>query len=302
MPNHILITGASGLVGKELTSMLLDKKHQVAQLGRTKKSGAVPSFVWDVNNKSIDIKALEGIDTIIHLAGASVAGKRWSESWKKEILDSRVQSSQLLFETLKNNRHQVKTFISASAIGYYGFTLSDELFDEQSKPGNDFLAQVVKAWEHEVDQIESLGIRVVKIRVGIVLSKRGGALEQMAKPIKLFAGSPLASGNQYLSWIHLDDLCGIFAKAVEDTQMKGIYNGVAPTAVTNREMTRTIADVLHRPLLFPNVPAFVLKVVVGEMANIVINGSNVSSRKVEEAGYVFRFKELKKALEDCFSE
>ena len=298
MSNNILITGASGLVGKELTELLLSRNHTVSHLGRSVKKGSVPSYRWDIEKKYIDPKALEGIDTIIHLAGAGVADKRWSSEWKKEILESRTHSSRLLFETLKQNKHQVKTFISASAIGIYGFTLSDKLYTEESEQGNDFLAQVVQAWEQEVDRVQTLDIRVVKIRIGIVLSEKGGALEQMTKPVKLFAGSPLASGKQYMSWIHIDDLCGIFAKAVEDNTMNGAYNGVAPYAVTNEAITKAIAQVLHRPMWAPNVPEFVLKIVVGEMANIVINGSNVSSRKIEDAGYRFKFIELTKALQN----
>lgn len=298
MPHHILITGASGMIGKKLTELLLSRNHTVAHLGRTVKKGSVASYRWDVDKKYIDPKAVEGVDTIIHLAGAGVADKRWSEAWKKEILESRTHSSRLLFDTLKQNKHQVKNFISASAIGIYGFTLSNQLFHEESQPGNDFLAQVVKAWEHEVDQIQSLDIRVAKIRIGIVLGKEGGALEQMAKPVKLYVGSPLATGKQYMSWIHIDDLCGIFIKAVEDQTMHGAYNGVAPHPVTNEVMTKAMAHALHRPLWAPNVPAFVLKLAVGEMANIVINGSNVSAKKVEEAGYVFESPLLDQALND----
>ncbi len=298
--SNILITGATGLVGKKLTELLLSRNHRVAHLVRSPKQGTVPSFKWDIERKYIDPKALEGIDTIIHLAGAGVADKRWSEAWKKEILESRTRSSRLLYETLKNTKNEVKNFISASAIGLYGFTLSDKLFTEQSVSGNDFLAEVVRSWELEVDQIEQLNIRVVKIRIGIVLAKEGGALEQMAKPVKLFVGSPLASGKQYMSWIHIDDLCGIFIKAAEDQHMHGAYNGVAPHPVTNAALTKEIAKALHKPMWAPNVPGPVLKLVVGEMANIVINGSNVSSRKVEEAGYEFKFKSLNKTLSDLF--
>jgi uncharacterized protein (TIGR01777 family) len=295
---NILITGASGLVGKKLTELLLHQNHRVSHLVRSPEKGTVPSFKWDIKKKYIDPKALEGIDTIIHLAGAGVADRRWNEEWKNEILESRTLSSRLLYETLKNTRHAVKSFISASAIGIYGFTLSDQLFTEESASGNDFLAQVVRAWEHEVDQIAQLNIRVAKIRIGVVLAKQGGALAQMALPVKWYVGSPLASGRQYISWIHIDDLCGIFMKAVEDQQLHGAYNGVAPHPVTNAELTKEIANALHKPLWAPNVPGFVLKLVVGEMAGIVINGSNVSAKKVERAGYEFKFKSIGSALND----
>jgi len=301
MSKHILITGASGLVGSRLTELLIEHGYHVSHLSRSNKKGLTPTFIWDVEKKYIDPKAFEGVDIIIHLAGAGVADKRWNEKRKKEILESRTHSTGFLFEKLKEYKHQVKTFVSASAIGYYGFTLGDELFTEESNPGNDFLAQVVKEWEAEADQVNSLGVRVAKIRTGIVLSKKDGALEKMALPIKMFVGSPLASGKQYISWIHIDDLCGIFIEAMNNDKTTGAYNGVAPHPVTNKEMTIEVAKVLKRPLWAPNVPAFVLKIMVGEMANNVINGSNVSSFKIENEGYRFRFPDLDQTLKDVLS-
>ncbi|HEY5823149.1 MAG TPA: TIGR01777 family oxidoreductase [Cyclobacteriaceae bacterium] len=301
MPKQILITGASGLVGSRLTQLLIEQGHHVSHLSRSEKKGLIPTFIWDVEKKYIDSNAFNNIDTIIHLAGSGVADKRWNEKNKKEIEESRTRSTKLLCDKLKEHQHQVKTFICASAIGYYGFTLSSEPFTEESKPGNDFLAEVVKAWEAEADQISLLGTRVAKIRIGIVLSKNDGALKQMALPIKLLVGSPLASGMQYMSWVHIDDLCGIFIKSVNDTRIIGAYNGVAPHPVTNKEMTTNIARILKRPLWAPNVPAFVLKLVVGEMADIVINGSNVSSSKIESAEYQFRFPNLNEALNDVLN-
>jgi hypothetical protein len=296
MSKKILITGASGLIGASLTNQLQTLNHSVVHLGRRKKEGKVASFVWDVTKNQIDQEALTSIDTIVHLAGASVGDKRWTASWKKEILDSRVQSTKILFDSLKKNKNSVKTFISASAIGYYGFE-GDSVFTEDSPPGNDFLAQVTKQWEEEVDKISSLGIRVVKIRIGIVLSEKGGALEKIVQPIKFGVGSPLGSGQQYLSWIHLDDLCHIFIKAIEDETMNGAYNASANWA-TNAEMTRVIAEMLNKPLLLPNAPSFALRIILGEMADIVLNGSKVSSSKIKEAGFSFLFSDLNKALKN----
>jgi len=297
MNNKILITGGSGLIGTHLTKMLLDMGCQVAHMSRSKKSGQVPSFVWDVEEGTMDVASLDGIDTIIHLAGAGVADKRWSKSRKEEILQSRVKSTQLLFETLSKNPNQVKSFISASAIGYYGFGTSKEVFHEQSQFGTDFLATVTRAWEEEVDKISALRMRVAKLRIGIVLSDEGGALVEMAKPIRLGFGSPLGSGKQYLSWIHLDDLCAMFIKAVESDSMRGAYNAVSGNWVTNKEMTKTIAKILNKPLWLPNVPAFVLKIVVGEMAEIVLNGSKVSADKIKSTGFNFKYTDLNQALE-----
>ena len=298
MVKKILITGASGLVGQRLTELLLQKGYQVSHVGRSKRGGTVPSFVWDVESGFIDSKALNDVHTIIHLAGAGVADKRWTATRKKEILESRTKSTVLLFETLKNEKNSVTTVISASAIGFYGFGWSDEVFTEESKPGSDFLAQVTKQWEEKVDKISSIGIRVVKLRIGIVLSEKGGALAEMAKPIKLGVGSPLGTGKQYLTWIHLDDLCEMFIKAAEDLSMKGPYNAVGPEWVTNAKMTHAIANVLNRPLWLPSIPGFALKIILGEMADLVINGSKISSAKIQKTGFKFKFIKLEEALKD----
>lgn len=302
MATSILITGASGLIGTRLTELLLQKGHRVTHLGRSKKSGNVSSYVWDVTRGEMDIQALDGIEVIIHLAGSSIADKRWTARWKKEILESRTKSSALLHETLKKTKHSVKTVVSASAIGYYGYGLDDMLLTEASDPGKDYLASVVVAWEKEIDQIDSQGIRVVKIRTGIVLSERGGALKEMANPVRWGVGAPLGTGNQIVSWIHLDDLCHLFIKAAQDKSMKGAYNGVSPNAVTNREITRGIAKVLNRPLWLPPVPGIVLRMLLGGMAEIVLNGSHVSSVKIEQAGFVFQFSELELALKDLLKK
>jgi uncharacterized protein len=298
MGKKILITGASGLVGSRLTDLLLQKGYQVSHLGRSKKSGPVPSFVWDVDQGVMDQQALEGVDTIIHLAGAGVADKRWTVSRKKEILESRTKSSFLLYNTLANANHTVKAVISASAIGYYGFGFGEQIFNEESNSGTDYLAQVTKQWEESVDKISSLNLRLVKLRIGIVLSEKGGALVEMAKPIRLGAGAALGTGKQYLSWIHLDDLCEMFIKAVEDETMQGAYNAVSGDWVTNLELTKLIAKVLNKPLLLPNVPGFIMKIIVGEMAVIVVNGSKVSADKIKKAGFLFRYSNLEQALEN----
>lgn len=296
MATSILITGASGLVGTRLTELLLQKGYHVAHLGRSKKKGTVPSFVWDVDKKMVDPDALDGVDMIIHLAGAGVADQRWSTQRKQEIQLSRTRSSALLYETLKTRTHKVKALISASAIGFYGFSLNSTLFTEASKPGTDFLSSVVVRWENEVDSISTLGIRVARIRIGIVLSEKGGALKEMARPIRYGVGAPLGTGEQIVSWIHLDDLCEMFIKAIEDSTLSGAYNAVAPHPVTNREMTKAIAKVLHRPLWLPSIPGFILSILVGEMAEIVLNGSNVSSERIQKTGFKFQFENLDDAL------
>jgi uncharacterized protein len=297
MSKKILITGASGLIGKRLTDLLLKKGYQVSHLSRSSKSGRVPSFVWDVDKDEMDSKALEGVDAIIHLAGAGVADKRWTKSRKEEILMSRVKSTELLHNTLLATPNTVKAVVSASAIGYYGFQFNEEL-TEESKPGADFLAKVTNQWEAEVDKLAALKIRVVKLRIGIVLSEKGGALVEMAKPIRWGVGSPLGTGSQYISWIHLDDLCEMFIHAIDTDQMNGAFNAVSGNWVTNEEMTKAIAHELKRPLWLPNVPTFVLKIVVGEMAAIVLGGSKVSADKIKKTGFEFQYSKLENALEE----
>lgn len=295
---NILITGGSGLIGTRLTEIVRQRGHRVSLLGRTRRSGVVKSFTWNVATSQIDIEALQGIDVIVHLAGAGIADKPWTLERKREILESRTNSTRLLVSTLKQNSHNVKAVVAASAIGYYGFENRNEVFTEESKAGNDFLADVTKRWEKETDAFLELGIRVVKIRIGIVLSKHGGALEEIARPVKYFVGAPLGSGDQFMSWIHIDDLCYLFAKAIEDPAMHGAYNGVSPYPLTNRELTKAIAKAFGRPLLLPPIPSFVLKLILGEMSDLVLQGNKVSAARVIQAGYEFRFPDIHQALRD----
>ena len=297
-----MITGASGLIGKRLTELLLQKGHQVSHLGRKKSNGLVPSYVWDVKGGTIDINALKGIDTIIHLAGAGIADKPWTKERKREILESRTQSTQLLHKTLQQNPNSVKAFISASAIGYYGFEASDKTFTENSEAGIDFLASVTRQWEEEVEKLKTLSLRVAKIRIGIVLSTEGGALKPMLLPIKYFVGSPLGSGKQWMSWIHMDDLCAMFIHIAENEKLDGVYNATSPTASTNAEFTKAVAAVLKRPIWLPNVPEFVLTILLGEMASLITQGSKVSSKKIQESGFVFQYPTLEGALENLLAK
>jgi uncharacterized protein len=294
----ILITGASGLIGKRLTEMLLEKGHEVRHLGRNKNQGAIKSFQWDINKSFIEKGALENVDTIIHLAGAGIADKRWTDERKREIVESRTLSTRLLNEELKKGNHKVSSFISASAIGFYGFSDSKNLLSEEDSPGKDFLAQVVKKWEDEVNKIAALNIRLVKIRIGIVLSKEGGVLAEIAKPVRFYVGAPLGTGKQNLSWIHIDDLCALFVKAVEDISFSGTYNGVGPYPVTNMELTLAIAKTMGRPVLLPPIPSFVLRLVFGEMANLVLYGSKVSAEKLRSTGFKYQFNNLEAAIEN----
>jgi uncharacterized protein len=296
--SKILITGGTGLIGTQLSRMLVDKGHTVSHLSREKKEGPIRTYVWDVGKRFIEDGALEDVDTIIHLAGAGIADKPWSESRKREILESRTHSTRLLFEELKRRGDHVRHFISASAVGYYGFADADHLLTEEDEPGTDFLATVVKKWEEEVDQINSIGLRVVKVRVGIVLSTEGGALKEMVRPVKFYAGAPFGTGNQYMSWIHIDDLCRVFIQAVEDTSFNGAFNAVGPYPVTNRQLTHAIGKTLGKKVFLPPVPSFVLRLLFGEMAELVLKGNKVSSKKLQASGFTYKFKTLEDALAD----
>jgi len=294
----ILITGGSGLIGTELTKKLRQRGYDVRHLAREKKNKDVQVFTWDVNGQEIEPGAVEGVDAIIHLAGAGVVDKRWTEERKKEILESRTKSTLLLCNELKKGSHKVQSFICASAIGYYGLVCNDESYQEDDAPGTDFLADVTKRWEHVTKAINDLAIRVVNIRTGVVLSKEGGALEQIVRPVKFYMGAPLGSGAQYVSWIHIDDHCNIIIKSLEDINWEGPYNSVSPNPVTNKTFTKAIAKVLDKPLTLPNIPSFVLKALLGEMSSVVLYGCKVSAEKVMKAGYEFKFQNVEDALKD----
>lgn len=301
---NILITGGSGLVGTRLTELLISHGYQVAHLSRSSKSSRnqlIQTFQWDIENGYIDPLAFEFADAIVHLAGAGVAEKRWTEERKKEILDSRVLSTRLLYDCLKTQNHHVEAFISASAIGIYGSDTGEALMTEESKIGNSFLSNVVAEWESEVQHITTLNIRTCLLRIGIVLSEKGGALVEMAKPIKMYAGSSLGSGKQIVSWIHIDDLCAMFIFALKNTEISGVFNAVAPQPVSNNALTKSIAQKLNKPLFLPNVPAFAMYLILGEMAEVVLGGNKVSSQKIVNEGFEFQYPSLSLALDKCFN-
>jgi len=289
-------------VGMRLSEMLIDQGYEVAHLSRSpEKVSSYKTFKWDVKQGYIDDNAITYADYIIHLAGASVAGEKWTEERKKEILHSRVDSANLLYQCLQRTDHHVKGFISASAIGIYGDS-GDQLMSEESTYADDFLAEVCKAWEGASWQMRDLGLRTVIFRLGIVLSKKGGALPQIAKPVKMMAGAPLGSGKQYMSWIHIDDACRLFIGAVEETQFEGVYNAVAPHPVTNKEFTRELAEAMHRPLVLPKVPAFAINLMMGEMSEVVLASQRVSANKVLQTGFTFEYNYLEEALESFYQK
>lgn len=300
---NVLITGGTGLIGKHLSERLIQSGYRVSVLSRERNNNSkIPVYAWDVEKKTIDNEALENVDYIVHLAGANISERRWTEKRKQLILDSRVKSSNLIFEELKRKNIKLKAFISASAVGYYGAVTSNKIFNETDFAPNDFLGETCRLWEQTTKQFENVGIRTVIIRAGIVLAKEDGALSKMMGPVKMGIGSAIGDGKQYIPWIHIDDICNIFIKAIEDDAMHGAYNAVSPDPKTNKEFTKTLAKVLNAPFWFPAIPAFALKLMFGKMSEIFLKGSRVSSDKISATGFQFRFPELEKALKNILDK
>lgn len=301
MKETVLITGAGGSIARKLAEKLKND-FEVRFLTRKKKN--TNDFEWDLNNKTIDEKALENVSHIIHLAGANIAEKRWTPERKQEIIKSRTDSAQLLSDTLQKKNIKLKSFISASGINYYGTETTDKIFTESDAAVNDFLSKVVVLWEKSADQFKEKNIaeRVVKLRTAVVLTENEGALPKMSTPIKLGIGSPIGTGKQYMPWIHIDDICRMYEYALKNESVEGAYNAVAPEHATNQSFTKKIAEVLKKPLIMPNVPVFVLKLLFGELSVAVLEGSRASSEKIEKAGFEFKFPNLEKALKDLFKK
>lgn len=296
----ILITGATGLVGTELVSLLLQNGIIIHYLTTTKKNiknePNYQGFYWNPQQGVIDEKSIVGVDAIIHLAGASIS-KRWTSKYKQELIESRTLTTNLLYRTLKSHPNQVKQIVSASAIGVYPDSKTTLYTEENKAVDNSFLGQVVVKWEQAVDNFKRLNIKVCKIRTGLVLSKKGGMLKEVMKPIKIGVGSSYGDGKQWQSWIHLDDLVHLYFYAIQH-QWEGIYNATAPNPVDNEELTKAVAKVLDKPYFFPSIPKFVLKLALGEMHILLLSSQNVSSQKAQDNGFVFKFRTVDKALQN----
>jgi hypothetical protein len=304
----VLITGGTGLVGSRLTELLLARNYNVIVLSRSKKETSTPNLsyaIWNVEEQIIDVSVFAKTDYIMHLAGAGVADKRWSVSRKKEILDSRTQSCALLVKALQQNSNKVKAVISSSAIGWYGPdpSLHSNGFEETDTPFNDYLGNTCKLWEESIEPITQQNIRLVKLRTGIVLSTKGGALKEFLNPIKMGIAAILGNGKQIISWIHIDDLCNQFIYAIEHENMQGSYNAVAPNPVNNRRLTLSIAKKVKGKFYIPiYVPSFMLKIILGEMSIEVLKSTTVSSKKIEIAGFNFKYKTIDAALSNLLNK
>ena len=307
----ILIAGGTGLVGTELSEFLLSKGHSVIVLSRNKqkslassKNKAIRYANWDLEKKWIDADALATADYIVHLAGAGVADKRWSASRKKEILDSRVNTGLLIANALANNPNKVKAVIAASAIGWYGPDPSipnENPFTEEAPSHNSYLGNTCYEWENSLATINSLGIRRVTLRIGIVLSKKGGALKEFIKPLQFGLATIMGTGNQVVSWIHIKDLVSLIDFSINNDTVSGVYNAVAPNPVSNKNLVKALAKAKGSFYFLAKVPEFVLKLMLGEMSIEVLKSATVSASKTLRTGFKFQYPNIEKAMQSFFN-
>jgi len=297
----LLITGATGLVGSAIMSLCSQKNifthYLTTSKSKVKKTTKAQGFYWNPKTKEVDINCLRGIDAIINLAGASIS-KRWTTAYRNTIIESRVQSINLLYKLLSENEHEVKFVVSASAIGIYPSSFTEVYTETNTASNTSFLGTVVQLWEQEVDTLSNLGLSVCKLRLGIVLSSNGGALEKMTQPIGMGFGAALGNGKQGQSWIHINDLSRLFLHVIEKN-LQGTYNAVASEVITNKELTKAISKQLHKPIWLPNIPAFLLKIILGKMASLVVESQRVSNAKILKTGFIFEYDSLEKALVEC---
>jgi len=296
----VLITGGTGLVGEHLQKVFLAEGYKVVILSRTNKKSEIENLSyahWNVPHQKIDVAAVCSADHIIHLAGTNIGEGRWTQKQKKSIVDSRVDTAAFIFKTLKENKHQVKTFISASGADCYGVKTTSLVHKESDDFGTDFLADVCQKWEKAAENFVELGIRTVYLRTGLVCATSGSALQKMATPIRMGFGSALGTGKQIMSLIHIEDLCNLYLHALKSDRVQGAYNAVSVNS-TNLQVTKQMASILHRPLFMPKVPAFVLNNLFGEMATILLEGSAVDNTKIKSTGFSFKHQDLKTILEN----
>lgn len=308
----ILITGGTGMIGKALTALLLQKGYKIIILTRVMpvqkpvESIGLSYALWNVSKQTIDVKAIQKADYIIHLAGANVAEKRWTDKRKKEIIASRTQSSALLVKALNENSNQVKAVISASAVGWYGAdpTIPNlHPFTEVNAAAQDFLGETCRLWEESIAPVMYLGKRLVILRTGIVLSKDGGALNEFIKPLRAGIAAILSDGKQVVSWIHTDDICRMYIQAIEDHNMNGVYNAVAPKPVSNKQLTLQLAKTMRGKFFIPvHVPAFALKIGLGELSVEVLKSATISADKIRKAGFNFIYPSIEATINELIGK
>lgn len=301
----ILITGGTGLIGSKLLDSIDKSVYNVYVLTRKKsfKENGVNYINWDPENSVLDISQIKNLYSVINLAGESIDGSRWTSNYKRKILDSRVNSTRLLFNKVKEMKELPKSFISASATGFYEVN-TDNPQAETDLPGNNFLSDVVQQWEKEILKFKSLGLRTTTFRIGLVLSKDGGVLKRLYPIFKFFLGVPIGSGKQMISWIHESDMIGLINMAIESNKLEGIYNAVAPEIITNTEFTKSLLKSLNR-FSYPSIikaPSFIVRILFGEQSDLVLNGLNISSEKIMQSNYKFKFTKLSSALNAIYRD
>ncbi|MBN1387976.1 MAG: TIGR01777 family oxidoreductase [Bacteroidales bacterium] len=299
----VLITGGTGLVGRALIPLLINSGYRVRILTRGKSSiDGTESFKWDIKNGYIEDGAVEGVDHIIHLAGENIGKGRWTKSRKKVIFHSRIDSARLLFDTVEKRNPKLNSFTSASATGYYGALTSGYIFSEKDPPAEDFTARVCIKWEEAAGLFRSGGYRTTLVRTGIVLSQKGGLLSKILPAVNIRFLPLFGKGNHYLPWIHIDDLCFIYLKIIDDNNIDGVFNAVAPGPVDYRTFIKTLSAVKNKKILIPPTPVLPWKIIFGEKASMLLEGSRVSADKIMSAGYEFRYPDLKPALENLLKK
>jgi uncharacterized protein (TIGR01777 family) len=301
-PSTVLITGGTGLIGRHLTDLLMGKGYSVRHLSRNPGSfNGVKSFAWNPVKGTIDKNALEGVASIIHLAGANIGEGRWTVNRKNEIFRSRVDSTELLYSAVSEMEHKPATFVSASAIGYYGSATMPDIYKEDSAPAGDFLGKVCLEWEKRAKLFESAGIRTVILRTGVVMEKSDSALSKLLIPARLGIFPVVGSGDQFIPWIHISDIISLYFKALTDSSMKGVYNAVSPEHLTQKGLMKALAAAMGKPFISLPVPGLAIRLAMGESSTVVLKGSRVSAEKIISAGYVFRFPGISEAIADAIT-
>lgn len=289
------------MIGTPLTEVLIDKGYEVVHMSRNVLANApVQTYKWDLDQGTMDPKALDGVDYIIHLAGAGIADKPWTDERKQVIIDSRVKTAELLLRTVKEKKMRLKGFISASAIGWYPLEISDSTYTEDAPPADGFLGNVCKVWEGAADNFNDVADRVVKLRIGLVLAKDKGALKQIAMPVRYYVAAALGSGQQAMSWIHITDVCRMFKHSIQ-ADLNGVYNAVGPDTITNEDFMQILADVMEKPLILPNVPSFIVRALFGGKAELILHGVKLSSSKILSTGFDFHYPTLNSALMQIYT-
>ncbi|MEJ2194090.1 MAG: TIGR01777 family oxidoreductase [Ignavibacteriaceae bacterium] len=298
----IIVTGATGSIGKRICRLLIEKGDEVIIFTRNLREAknnipkAANFIEWNYNEPEVWKNELNGKDAIVHLAGANLGAKRWNEKYKKLCYDSRVISTRNLVDAIKSVDQKPKVFICSSAVGYYG-NRNDEVLDESSLSADNYLGKLCRDWEAEAAKVEEIGIRRVSVRTGLVLNKNEGLIKQMLPTFKMFLGGYLANGKQWFPWIHIDDIVGIYLHAIENERLRGAINGASPGIVRNKEFSKTLGKVMNRPSLFP-IPKFALKLVTGELGEYAVMGQRTSVEKIIKSGYKFMFENLEEALKN----